>query len=349
MKDQTLLDQAVLHAIRVGMNRLRWAEEGLDGGVVSPADFRSLVRTESKKVIDLTISLSKIAKHMDTPEPLVNISDILQDLVIQLVDMCRASGITLRSEIDPDIMLKIHPILFDLAIVSMLDNAVKYTDRGGEIDVSLSGDSERFELEIRDNGIGIPSAELSKIWELGYRANNARQRTSDGTGVGLNFVRKILSFAGCSISVNSSVGRGTSVLTIFQKQDKINAMTNDGPTVYVIEDDAFLRSLEITKLQEAGYNAQGYGDGESGMNALWDQMPDLLILDLLLPKMHGFEILEKIRANPKMKSLKVIIFSNLGTTEDIKKGKSLGVDMYLIKASFTLDELLQKVKEYLAK
>jgi len=126
-------------------------------------------------------------------------------------------------------------------------------------------------------------------------------------------------------------------------------MEKDNANIYIIEDDDFLRSLMINKLQTAGYLVDGFSDGRTGMDALWRDMPDLLVLDLILPGMHGFEILEKIRTNSMMKSLKVIVFSNVNSTEDIKRARDLNVENYLIKASFTLDELLDKVKESLAR
>ena len=89
--------------------------------------------------------------------------------------------------------------------------------------------------------------------------------------------------------------------------------------------------------------------GDEGLNKALATPPDLMILDLMLPQLSGFEILEKVRANEATKKLKVIVFSNLGEEADIKKCLDLGVSEYLVKANFTLDELAEKIKTALGK
>lgn len=86
------------------------------------------------------------------------------------------------------------------------------------------------------------------------------------------------------------------------------------------------------------------GTGDEGLAKLMALPPDLVILDLMLPNVSGFEILEKIRSTDTMKKLKVIVFSNLGEESDVKKCLDLGVSDYLVKANFTLDELGEKIK-----
>ncbi len=117
--------------------------------------------------------------------------------------------------------------------------------------------------------------------------------------------------------------------------------------ILIIEDDDFLRSLAVTKLQKHGYSVMTAADGETGLELTLKEKPDLLLLDLMLPGISGFEVLEKIRANADTKTLKVIIFSNLGDSEDIKRAQELGVVDYLVKASFTLDELTEKISTIL--
>lgn len=118
--------------------------------------------------------------------------------------------------------------------------------------------------------------------------------------------------------------------------------------ILIIEDDDFLRSLAVTKLQKHGYSVTTAANGEAGLEATLKEKPDLLLLDLMLPGISGFDVLEKLRANEETKTLKVVIFSNLGDSADIKRGQELGVVDYLVKASFTLDELVEKITTLLA-
>jgi DNA-binding response OmpR family regulator len=114
--------------------------------------------------------------------------------------------------------------------------------------------------------------------------------------------------------------------------------------ILIIEDDDFLRSLAVSKLEKEGFVMETAGTGDEGLAKLMALPPDLVILDLMLPNISGFEILEKIRSTETMKKLKVIVFSNLGEESDVKKCLDLGVSDYLVKANFTLDELGEKIK-----
>lgn len=89
--------------------------------------------------------------------------------------------------------------------------------------------------------------------------------------------------------------------------------------------------------------------GDEGLKKVMAQAPDLLVLDLMLPNVSGFDVLAQIRANEATKKLKVIVFSNLGEESDIKKCLDLGVSEYLVKANFTLDELAEKIKFIVSK
>ena len=119
--------------------------------------------------------------------------------------------------------------------------------------------------------------------------------------------------------------------------------------VLIIEDDEFLRSWVTKRLEQAGYRVVVAVDGESGLAAAAEHHPTLILLDILLPGMNGYEFLEKIKTRDDLKSIPVIVFSNLGQREEIAKAQALGIDDFLIKANFTLDDLVTKIKERLGK
>jgi len=117
--------------------------------------------------------------------------------------------------------------------------------------------------------------------------------------------------------------------------------------ILIIEDDEFLRSLAAKRLEKEGYTVLAAPDGDSGLKMASEEAPGIILLDLLLPGLSGYEVLEKLRATEGTKETPVIVFSNLGQKEDVEKAKGLGANDFLIKANFTLDDVVTKIQEYL--
>lgn len=118
-------------------------------------------------------------------------------------------------------------------------------------------------------------------------------------------------------------------------------------TILIIEDDKFLRELIAQKLSKEGYNTSEAVDGEEGIKKIQQEKPNLVLLDLILPGIDGFEVLSKMQQDPLLAQIPVIILSNLGQKEDVEKGLKLGAVDYLIKAHFTPGEIIEKIKSAL--
>lgn len=117
--------------------------------------------------------------------------------------------------------------------------------------------------------------------------------------------------------------------------------------ILIVEDDEFLRSLAAKRLEKEGYTVLAAIDGDSGLKMASENAPGIILLDLLLPGLSGYEVLEKLRAAEGTKTTPIIVFSNLGQKEDVEKAKGLGATDFLIKANFTLDDVVAKIQEYL--
>ncbi len=119
--------------------------------------------------------------------------------------------------------------------------------------------------------------------------------------------------------------------------------------ILIIEDDSFLQGLASRKLRSEGYDVFGAGNSAEAFKILDGLKPDLILLDLLLPDVDGFEILKKINEKGTIKSVPIIVFSNLSEEKDIKRATDLGVKEFMVKANFTLDELSQKIQQTIGK
>ena len=117
--------------------------------------------------------------------------------------------------------------------------------------------------------------------------------------------------------------------------------------ILIVEDDAFLSSLLKTRIQGDGFEALLASDGDMALKILQEEKPDLVLLDVILPKRSGFELIESLQSDPRFKSVPIVIISNLGQEADIIRGKELGVVDYFVKARISIDDLLKKVREHL--
>ncbi|MFA6304292.1 MAG: response regulator [Patescibacteria group bacterium] len=117
--------------------------------------------------------------------------------------------------------------------------------------------------------------------------------------------------------------------------------------VLLIEDEEMLASMYETKFKNEGYNIRKALDGETGLKLAQEEKPDIILLDIIMPKLDGFSVLKKIREIEKFSKVPVILLTNLGQDEDVKKGTALGANGYLVKANMTPTEVVDKVKEYL--
>lgn len=115
--------------------------------------------------------------------------------------------------------------------------------------------------------------------------------------------------------------------------------------ILLVEDDSFLAGMYVTKLNLEGFKVTLKSDGEEALEAVKNESPDLILLDIVLPKKSGFDVLKEIKSDPKLKDIRVILLTNLGQREDVTKGLQLGADDYLIKAHFMPSEVVEKIKK----
>ncbi len=128
-----------------------------------------------------------------------------------------------------------------------------------------------------------------------------------------------------------------------QEQDK-NAIE-----VLIVEDDVFLRKILATKFGKEGFVVRMAADGAEALEAIREKPPSLLLLDLIIPKVSGFEVLSEMRTDAALKDVPVVILSNLGQEEDLERAKELGAIDFMTKADFSINQVVSRVKEDYAK
>ncbi len=118
--------------------------------------------------------------------------------------------------------------------------------------------------------------------------------------------------------------------------------TTDSKKILIIDDDPFILEMYVLKFREQHFEVDTASDGKEGLKKGHAFHPDVILLDIVMPSMDGFEILQELRKDPA--PVKIILLSNLGQKEDVERGMKLGADDYIVKAHFTPSEVVEKVK-----
>jgi two-component system, OmpR family, sensor histidine kinase SenX3 len=171
-----------------------------------------LVRESDRlaRIVDDLLDLSLIeAQAAPTREP-TPVHVLVEEAAERLGPLALAGGIPLRTEpIDADLLVSCDPTQLVSAITNLLDNAVKYSEQGQEVEVSASRERDRVAVVVRDHGIGIPAKDLERVFERFYRVDKARSRATGGTGLGLAIVRHVADAHGGEVTVESTEGEGS--------------------------------------------------------------------------------------------------------------------------------------------
>jgi signal transduction histidine kinase len=278
--------------------------------------------------------------------------------------------------------------MWEKVMANLLSNAFKFTF-SGEIAVRLHRSESAFVLEVADTGVGIPAAELPRIFERFHRVTGVRARTHEGTGIGLSLVRELVHLHGGRIDVDSTVGRGTTFRveipagSAHLPADAVShAPTAPGattaaahaleaerwqpprtdapappadttapaerererPRVLVVDDNPDLRGY-VTGLLAPLYDVEGAEDGQAALDAVRARIPDIVVSDVMMPRLDGFGLVRALRADPETASLPVILLSARAGEEAAIDGLDAGSDDYLVKP-FSARELIARVRTH---
>jgi DNA-binding response OmpR family regulator len=144
-----------------------------------------------------------------------------------------------------------------------------------------------------------------------------------------------------------TIKKMTNKKTIKPKEKKVAEVPAKKQTVLIVEDDCFLSNMYKAKLELEDYVVLTATNGEMGLKMVKEKKPNLVLLDVIMPKMNGFEVLKEVKNDKNLKDIPVIMLTNLGQKKDVQKSFNLGASEYLIKAHFLPSEVVGKVKKFL--
>ena len=228
-------------------------------------------------------------------------------------------------------------------IVNLLNNAVKYTPEGGHIWLSLQQEGDRIVLRIRDTGVGIVPDSLPHMFELFTQAPRSLDRSQGGLGVGLAVVRKLVEMHGGTVEAQSAgPGKGSEfivrlpVLSPPTGRSQIPSKKGDersgsGWRVLVVDDNVDSADSIAMLLQVSGHEVRVVYSGQDALDMAGKYQPDIVLLDIGLPVMDGYEVARRLRKHPELKEVKLIAVTGYGQESDRLQSQEAGFDYHLVK------------------
>jgi PAS domain S-box-containing protein len=229
-------------------------------------------------------------------------------------------------------------------IANLLNNAAKYTDEGGRIDVEARVENGEAVIRVRDNGIGLPPELLPHVFDLFRQADRSLDRSQGGLGIGLTLVRQLVDLHGGRVEAKSNGHfQGSEFIVHIPAVshpvaiDETTSVEENAPLrlnelrVLVVEDHADSAESMALMLKLDGHEVQIADDGPKAMEIARFFLPQVVLCDIGLPGMNGYEMAAQLRAQPQFVGMRLIALTGYGQEEDRRRAKDAGFDHFLVK------------------
>ncbi len=293
-------------------------------------------------IIDDLLDLSRLEakQSFEIADELVNLKEIAEQTVFGFQENNPKHSYCIKGpEVWP--LVKGDPAKLAQLFKNLFSNATKYSPHGGEVtlEVNARPQYDLLHLTLTDQGVGMTPEQLSHIFDRFYRADTSNTAIG-GTGLGMTISRLLVEGHGGKIWVESEYGVGTTVHLLLP-------LPNRASYILVIEDDEVLREVQQRSLELHNLTVLVAPEGKTGLELARTGLPDLILLDLALPGMTGFTVLDKLQADELTRNIPVIITSAMDKPEDIEKAIAKGVFDYLVKP-YSMSDLTVRVNRALA-
>lgn len=310
----------------------------------------------------LDLSRVESGKWELNPKP-KEIFPLISRIVLAFESLTVKKNLTLEFDASPlrGLVVSLDEDKFEKIINNLVYNAIKFNHEHGWIKVRGNRTDTSIVIQVEDSGIGIPQNELAHIFDRFYQSTTTEKLNSQGIGIGLSLVREFTALHGGEISVTSEVGKGScftlqlpiagigSAPEVTEEPAEIPEVTfnkfQQKPLVLVVEDNDemrfYLREIFGNELTIAEAR-----NGREGLNWLKTNRPDMIISDVMMPEMDGYEFLSQLKQSATYRGIPVIMLTARAAEEDLLQGLGLGVDDYIIKP-FNARELKIRVHNLL--
>ena len=303
------------------------------------------------QVINDILDFSKIeAQKLDITNSDFNLRETVEDTTQELAVRAHEKNLELLCHVEPDVPEFLIGDAFRLQqiLTNLLGNSIKFTESGQIfLNVQRKGEYDgavELLFSVADKGIGIPEDHQQRIFEAFSQVDSSMARKFGGTGLGLSISSRLVQLMGGRIWLESTPKVGTTFFftILCQKQSGEHVVPQASPaflaekSVLVVDDNPINQKILLQKLAQLGMQAQAVSGGADALEVLQDRLDvaapfDLAIIDIQMPDMDGFTLIEKIRQRPGLTRLPVIVLTSAGLPEEKERSQRLGVHAYLLK------------------
>lgn len=336
-----------LAPIRSGLDLL--AIRGTEPEVVSMMQHQleHLVR-----LVDDLLDVSLIVRgKVELRREVVDIRTVVERAVDAMRPVIRRSEQELILSVPPTpIHVFADPVRLTQVVTNLLSNSSKYTGKGGHVWLSVQQQGEGVALSVRDDGIGISADLLPHVFDLFSQADRSLERQQGGLGIGLTLVRSLVEMHDGTVKAASEgEGRGSEFTILLPVREQVQPtapakawpVASAGRRILIVEDNVAAARMLSRVLAELGnHDIRMVHDGLSALEAAKSHRPEIVLLDIGLPRMNGFEVAQRLRQQPEFRDTVLVAVTGYGTEEDRRRSAEVGFDRHLTKPP-SLEDLLE--------
>ena len=297
------------------------------------------------RMVDDLMEVSRITRGLiELRKEEADLAAIIRSAVETSRPIFEAAEHQLAITIPPEpILLYGDTVRLSQVFANLLNNAAKYTDRGGQVWINAKQEKNEVVVSIRDTGIGIPAPMLPKVFDMFMQADRSTHRSQGGLGIGLTLVKRLVELHDGSISVRSDgPGQGSEFIVRLPVAAVQPERTTKPPVsqrtaslpqrrVLVVDDNKDAGASMGMLLKFLGSDVQVVHDGAAALAAIESYRPDVVLLDIGMPGMDGFEVARQVRQRAEFNNIMLIALTGWGQAEDRHRTQAAGFDYHLVK------------------
>ena len=296
-----------------------------------------------------------------------HLSDDDEDLLIQstfdVVEFCRGICDTFKENYRqknflfhascPQLLIEADAVKFESVITNLLSNACKYSGEGATVTCGITRYNDRVEITVADDGVGIAEADQSLVFQRMFRSQSTAKQ-QDGSGIGLYLVKRYVELMHGTVNLYSKEGQGTSISITLPIADQsvsteaetaVEAADTDRPKILVVDDNKQISSF-VVSLLKGDYTVLTAENGRVGLAIASSFVPDLLVVDEMMPVMSGLEMCRQLKQNPRLASIPIIMLTAKDDPATENASIQLGIDVFMGKP-FEPKPFLARIKQLL--